>query len=261
MALVIQTSRATAKRIKIDRILRDPLDPGIKCENPFRVGIDGRPDPARVAAGLDPDRAILTEVDAPCRKCSQCLQVRSKRWAARASAEIMMSHRTWFGTLTWGAERERHKAIARRMALSQGHGVWEGIDQDRQLAFLWKSVGPDVTRYLKRVRKEASMAFRYCAIVEPHKDGFPHVHMLIHELDGELRKRTLDGQWRVGFSQWRLVDTGQVSAAWYVAKYLAKHNAARVRASGGYGRAREGASVAPLTSGAERSECKTTSLK
>ena len=261
MTLVIQTSRAKAKRIKIDGLLRDPLDSGIQCEHPYRVFIDGRPDPVRLAVGIDPDRAVLTEVDAPCRKCSTCLAIRSKRWAARAAAEIAMAHRTWFGTLTWGDARERIKALARRDARNSGHGDWEAIPSERQTAFLWKQCGPDVTLYLKRVRKEAGTAFRYCAIVEPHKDAFPHVHMLLHEHGAEIRKRTLDGQWRVGFSQWRLVETGQVSAAWYVAKYLAKHSAARVRASGSYGRGvnRSRRSLPDYTS-SEARESKTPSL-
>jgi len=236
----IQTSRSTAKRLKIDQLLADPLKPSLRCENPVTVAIDGRPDPARYATGLDPDRAIFVDLQVPCRKCGECLRVRANRWAARGAAEAMLSHRTWFGTLTWDpAHREVVKAIARRESRNKGYGDWEAMAESDQFAFLWKASALELTRYLKRVRKEAGTAFRYCAVVEAHKDGFPHVHMLFHEQLHEVRKRTLDGQWRVGFSQWRLVPHGEVRPVFYVAKYLAKHSFARVRASSSYGQGRK----------------------
>lgn len=237
VSVVIQTSRSKARKIKVDRLLSDPLAPGLRCERPVRVAIDGRPDAVMVSLSMERDTAVLTEVDAPCRKCAQCLEVRKNRWGARAAAETLSSHRTWFGTLTWRPEcRTRISALARRRSLSRGWGVWEGIPSEHQFRFLWEMAGRDVTLWLKRVRKETGIRFRYCAVVEKHKDGFPHVHLLLHEQDGEIKKRTLDGHWRVGFSQFRLVPNGDVRPAFYVAKYLAKHSEARIRASGSYGR-------------------------
>src|SRR3546814_2282418 len=45
---------------------------------------------------------------------------------------------------------------------------------------------------------------RYLLVVEPHDDGFPHFHILMHEQDSPVRKALLEEQWRSGFSHWRL---------------------------------------------------------
>lgn len=82
------------------------------------------------------------------------------------------------------------------------------------------------------MRKKAP--FRFLAVFERHKDGFPHLHLLIHEQGQPLTKSAIQAEWRLGFSQCKLVDQGP-KAAFYVAKYLGKDAATRIRASVRYG--------------------------
>lgn len=95
-------------------------------------------------------------------------------------------------------------------------------------------LGPELTKSLKRMRKNTKSRFRYIAVFERHCDGYPHLHLLLHEQGQPLTKRDIQAEWRLGFSQCKLVDQGP-KAAFYVAKYLSKEAAARVRASLRYG--------------------------
>ena len=73
---------------------------------------------------------------------------------------------------------------------------------------------------------------------EKHRSGFPHLHMLVHEYPGggEVKKRQLDSQWKLGFSHWRLLPPEEMGkAARYVAKYITK-DGGRVRSSIKYGK-------------------------
>ena len=100
-----------------------------------------------------------------------------------------------------------------------------------------QAIGPELTLFLKRVRKESAAKLRYCLVAEAHKSGLPHYHLVVHETGGQpVRHKTLQGQWKLGFSNWKLVDindSGKTAA--YVAKYLSKSALARVRASKHYG--------------------------
>lgn len=177
-----------------------------------------------------------------CRKCDPCLKARSAFWKLRAIAEIEQSHRTWFVTLTFGeAERTRADYAAglrldrRRMDVTP-----ENLFRERQ-----RYLGPTVTRWLKRVRKgharenESEVSFRYLLVVEAHKDGFPHYHLLIHEKAAlAITKRRLQRNWTAGFSSAKLVtgDDGEFhKAAAYTCKYIAKSALTRIRASSTYG--------------------------
>lgn len=97
-------------------------------------------------------------------------------------------------------------------------------------------IGPEITKYLKRVRKQSKCSFRYLLVMEAHKSGLPHYHMFLHETPsgGEVPKRILKYQWHLGFTDFKLVDDAHRRAD-YICKYLAKSNLARVRASKGYG--------------------------
>lgn len=161
------------------------------------------------------------EVSAPCRKCSVCLKNKARFWRKRVRAEIAASTRSWFSTFTCSPEqRVRMKILAKR---SKG---------TEDFAAVANEVLKEFTRYLKRVRKQSKVRFRYCVVVEAHKDGFPHLHAVIHEGQGKLTKRMLERQWALGFTNFRLCDE---SASSYVTKYLLKSNLARVRASLRYG--------------------------
>lgn len=162
----------------------------------------------------------------PCRRCRQCLRAKSLMWASRAEEECRISGRTWFVTLTLSAENHYLKLV---------EGAQKRPDRtewEQRLA----AIGGEVTRYLKRVRFESGAPLRYILVVEAHKSGLPHYHLLVHEPDPARRvlKETLEGQWRLGFSKAKLVGDARKGAR-YATKYLMKSSLARVRASRAYG--------------------------
>jgi hypothetical protein len=78
---------------------------------------------------------------------------------------------------------------------------------------------------------------RFCLVVERHKSGDPHVHLLVHERDTAIRHKVLTSAWTWGFSKFNLVAEGEkTKMAWYVAKYLSKESGAVIRASLRYGK-------------------------
>lgn len=172
-----------------------------------------------------------------CRKCDACLAQRAREWTARAMLEVAAAPRTWFGTLTLNPT-EQFKALtrARLQARDSVAGDYDAMSLGEQFVRRVDALGVDLQRYIKRVRKQSGAPLRYLLVAERHQSGDPHFHMLVHEcsLEHPVTKRVLDGQWIMGFSQWRLAEPG---AARYVCKYLAKTLAARVRASQGYGSA------------------------
>lgn len=173
-----------------------------------------------------------------CRKCENCLLHRRRLWAARAYDEMLASSRTWFGTLTFNPEcrflTECHASGAAKMA---GLGEWRSMEPSNQYKYLADTASVEVTKYLKRVRKNSGVPLRYLLVAEAHKDGFPHFHLLLHEQSGPVRKARLEEWWLSGHSHWRLVDASDRKAAYYVCKYLSKDIRTRVRASVRYGRA------------------------
>lgn len=155
----------------------------------------------------------------PCRKCEECLKNRRKYWASRARQEINRSTRTWFGTLTINPHW--------RFVLSARSGK-------KDFHHSYREVGKEVTKYFKRLRK-AGHKFRYLLVMEAHKDGYPHVHLFVHEGSTPIPKRELQSQWKLGFTDFKLVDKIDNNAARYVTKYLAKDARSRIRGSQKYG--------------------------
>jgi hypothetical protein len=93
---------------------------------------------------------------------------------------------------------------------------------------------------LKRVREIGRAPFRYLAALEEHENGEYHMHVLAHEVAGEIGERTWRNAWKpTGFAQAKLVhlDPRQLRrTAIYVAKYMNKENGfPRQRASTDYG--------------------------
>lgn len=144
--------------------------------------------------------------------------------------EVENAPRTLLVTLTYSAAaRER---LAARVTKS-GYG----LQDPRRKEGVTKRVLDDVSASLKRLRaafsKRINAKLRFVAVVEDHKDGSPHVHMLLHTdlLTKEVRKMS----WGNGFIDVRVVGP---DAANYVSKYLTKATGG-VRASVRYGRARD----------------------
>lgn len=211
-----------------------------------------------------------------CRtQCEACLGARKRLWSARALTEARRSHRTWQITLTARPdELYRAQCIAMRETHRFGlHPVskteivrWADLTPGDQFGHKVRVLGEDVTRWLKRVRKrcveewvlagatheELHGSFRYLLVVEAHKSGEPHWHLLLHETSPDRPIRydwlnlpprrpsmrewwmpsQVDARWALGFSNFKLKPADEVT---YVTKYLTKSLLARVRASKRYG--------------------------
>lgn len=170
-----------------------------------------------------------------CRRCEACRKQRRVAWSARAMAETRSAHRTWFGTLTLRPE-EQHLAKLRAIARLNARAVsYDELTLRQQFAEHTAAIGGDITKWLKRVRKETGAPLRYLLVAEAHKSGNPHFHVLVHEMSPEkpVSWRALSLQWTLGFSKFNLVT--ETCQATYLCKYLSKDASARVRASVRYG--------------------------
>ena len=178
------------------------------------------------------------EMQVRCRKCRECMKARAAQWRLRSAREIEEAPRTWFGTLTLSPSEQFKALSAARLRLSRMGIDFDRLPESEQFAERHRVIGPELTKWLKRVRKESAATLRFFLVVEAHKSGAPHYHVLIHETPGStpVRHATLTRQWRAGFSNFKLVADRR--AASYVCKYLAKSNLARCRASVGYGAGR-----------------------
>lgn len=212
------------------------------CTQPYVVRGIGLPDPVQQdrrkwAAGGWLGK-VPFEAYSRCRKCANCLLHRRRLWTARALDEVKASSRSWFGTLTIGPwQRVQFTYAAAAAARAAGHDHWQQMSKEFQMTYLVKAIGPEITKWLKRLRKHCDGPLRYLLVVEAHKDGFPHFHLLLHEQGSPIVKRMLEGQWKKGVSHWRLIEQGDVKQCFYVCKYLSKDALTRIRASRNYGRA------------------------
>lgn len=176
------------------------------------------------------DRPML-DTFVRCRKCPPCLQFKRAMWSARAHHEITMHRRSWMVTLTCSpTEHFRLLNRARHLATVAGYCP-EKWSPAEEFSERWKQMASEVTKWLKRLRAKGAR-FNYLLVVEAHKSGLPHVHLLIHEVS-DCTYRTLTESWSLGFSHAKLVEGP--NAARYVTKYLMKSAMARVRASQRYG--------------------------
>jgi hypothetical protein len=180
---------------------------------------------------------MTIEYDIRCRKCPNCLGARAAHWRLRAQQEIRFAPRTWFLTLTLRPEEQYRLKCAVHLRLIARSTSWEATSEDERFRLMADEGGKEITRYLKRLRKRGAL-IRYCLVVEAHKSGLPHFHMLLHEVSetDPVRHKLLEDQWRVGFMQAKLVSS-ETRAAHYVTKYLNKSARARMRASAAYGSA------------------------
>jgi len=209
------------------------------CDRPVPVTLHSRATGSlrRLKAGK-PIPGIELVMLTPCRRCLVCLRKKARLWRYRALSEIQVAPRTWFGTLN---TRPDFDVWCDHVAATETRDFWS-LPLEKKFAPRVKVMGREVTKYLKRVRKNSGVPIRYLLVSEQHnsentsdwKRGRPHFHMLVHEYpNSPMRKHFLDDAWHHGFSQWRL--TRDQEAAWYVSKYITKSNDARVRASLDYG--------------------------
>lgn len=169
----------------------------------------------------------------PCRECDDCRRSRARLWRARMACECELSQRTWFGTLTLSPERHMHwLSVARAKATARGYDL-DAESKYSQATSIAAALYRAWQLGAKRLRK-SGLRLRYVMVVETHKSGLPHLHVLVHEQRGSvpITYRTLSALWSEGFSSWKLADA---TSATYVCKYLSKSVLGRVRASTRYG--------------------------
>ena len=255
------------------------------CLDPVYREMYGRPFRDRDFGIRQP---VAMEVFARCRKCEHCLEQRARLWRGRVLGEmrktIREERRTWFVTLTLNpAARTMFKMKAWKRFNDGGKAPKPGtkgrisleysqLSANERFGLVHSEISQEITRWFKRLRKQAGVKFRYLVIAEAHKAEddptkrnagkrkatggvFPHYHILIHEVSGRLTERVIRDQWRGkgnGFCEAKLVRGGPEEQL-YLCKYLSKDNRARVRASIGYGRDEIDASNAR---GAKASEAK-----
>jgi hypothetical protein len=191
------------------------------------------------------------EFQTRCRQCPPCLAIRAAFWRLRAAHETKSAPRSWFMTLTLTPAAHFEMLVRASVRLRARGEDFDDLPADRQFAERHAECGKELTLWLKRVRKQSGAALRYCLVAEAHKSGLPHYHALIHEVDRDrpVRASVLRGQWKLGFSQAKLVAQGDEGrSAAYVAKYLSKSASARVRASQGYGHIADQSSFQETTS-------------
>lgn len=204
-----------------------------RCENPVIMTKTGRPpaeDGEKYIEIVPGSKHTLTlEMWVACRKCARCLRRRRREWTMRSAAEITQAQRTWFVTLTI---RPAQLYVCEVIASKRDIQLMERTQEEQERA-RFAVIVEEIQRFLKRIRKNSKAKLRYICVQELHKNGNPHYHLLIHEVEGTLTKAVLQSAWSYGFSQAKLADP---KTAIYVCKYLTKGEGARVRASLGYGR-------------------------
>lgn len=188
-----------------------------------------------VTIGPGTAQSYELELITRCRKCDKCRAARASLWRLRAMREIGQSARTWFGTMTMTASNQNHFLSVARHRLARQGVDFDTLGFDEQFRERVRAASPDITKFLKRVRKQSSASIRYLWVAEYHQSGAPHFHALIHEVSEvhPVRHKVLTDQWKLGFTQFKLIDNNLPAS--YICKYLSKNACARVRASLHYG--------------------------
>jgi len=234
----VTDTRALGYRLSAQRDVAEQLSPARwavdgarRCEAPILIEWSGR-DYRDRPVGI---RSLLVDQWVNCRRCASCLARRAAAWRIRSLIEVRRAIRTWFVTLTL-APQEHYLAECRaRRRLADRAVRYDDLSDQARFTERHREIGTEITKYLKRLRKQGRCRFRYIIVAERHKSGLPHYHLLVHELEGErpLRHVLMKQQWRLGFGAWKLIKS--LDVARYVTKYLSKSVEARVRASQRYG--------------------------
>lgn len=235
------------------------------CTEPWRGQVYSRPRSGNI---WRPDRDFVVKpggkipmnltITTPCRKCKNCLSARKSLWRYRVRAEVAAAGRTWFGTLTLAPEQHYLMLERARSKAQKSHVPWNELAEPERFKRQADASLEEVTKYIKRVRKQSKVPLRYFLITEKHKSGLPHFHMLIHETALKpVTHRILSSQWTLGFEKWKLLPFDDPGSAEYLCKYLSKSVENRIRNSFRYGGERAdpvGALLLSLQDGLDRSD-------
>lgn len=208
------------------------------CSSPITVELHGRKERMNekfLHVGADPNsKPNFVEMEVACRKCENCLRRKSAMWRLRAMHETRIASRSWLATFTLNPASLVTLLSRARVDARKGGFDYDGLSGPEKFLYLEKRGFTEIQLWLKRLRKISGKSVRYLCVTEAHKSGNPHWHLLLHEVDRPLSyDRELKGSWPLGFDSYKLVRSAH--AAGYVAKYLSKDFAARVRASKSYG--------------------------
>ena len=147
-------SRFSARQRLIDASLG--LEKPSPCERPVPMEYHGHPDQIRVGFGMEPPTKLIADFQLRCRKCEGCLRYRQRLWTARALTECALATRTWFGTLTIRPEDRTRLLYSADLAFSKARcEPWSGGNEADQFRYLVDAASPDITNFLKRVRKNS----------------------------------------------------------------------------------------------------------
>lgn len=206
-----------------ERIFHSTLRPW--CDNPVPRSLFARGSKDR---NFETGNPYHLDIWVPCRKCEKCLAYKRMDWMARIKSEIRAAEKNWFVTLTF-RPAAREKLFMEKDDNDQLRLLEPSTRNSRAMA--------EVSMFIKRLRaglasQDASAArLRFFAVTEQHRDGFPHLHILLHCGKDYRQAAILGGKWKWGFASAKLVDE---EASRYLTKYLTKEYN-RVRASLNYG--------------------------
>lgn len=146
----------------------------------------------------------------PCRYCRSCRRWRVREWTRRSLIEGSRAKRTWFSTLTF---RPYSRNWLRKEA--------DGSRSEMDVAYCL------ISAYIKRVRALSGAPLKYISSVEPHKDGSPHLHLLIFQTSTKpVCWEDMAKSWHHG---WVYAKLANPSLMIYACKYLTKQLQARRR--------------------------------
>lgn len=225
LASLLAEQAENLKRTTGGRLFRSVRKP--YCDAPVSVALGARA-PKRGDVIRESGNPVFLDLWVPCRKCGKCGIVRQIQWRKRVKHEIITATRSWFVTLTFRPEA-REKLFYETITDNDG-------EYSRMLTLKSRSAVAmrELASYLKRLRNGAAqsgLVLRFVAVTEPHKDDFPHIHLILHSTGLLTASMIRAGKWPHGFIDMKLCDA---DAANYLVKYISKE-AIQVRASVRYG--------------------------
>lgn len=102
----------------------------------------------------------------------------------------------------------------------------------------WKIVSKTYNRYIQRIRRLHNLQVHYLRVVESHKDGYPHIHVLLQFPSASIRvdnSRYFDpvlykrwkSLWPDGHSDYQRPRRSGMGTLGYIMKYLLKNSSSK----------------------------------
>lgn len=117
---------------------------------------------------------------------------------------------------------QRTKLLCKRLAAGKPNRLITltcGRPAGREPGEVWEQTRRQVPELIRRIRKEVG-AIEYARVMEVHKSGYPHYHLVVRSpyIDQELLSK-----WWCHLTDAFIVDIRKVNPTWKVAEYLAKY--------------------------------------